>query len=184
MIFIEALLSGLVTFAALFLSFENEHENNQLERRLSIKPFFEFNIEILELDSIKIGVHPENISDKFIISPPEMSGEPYKPNYIFNLLIENIGLQPATRISIVEFKYYGMNVEKKYYFNSLKVEEKMNFVFQLKNDLDSYDKFIELKLGYYDLMDHYYEQNIKIDINQKPKVDIIGEAVFIKKVKS
>lgn len=169
-----SIIGGLFTFIVLDKTINFESNDRREERRLSIMPYFRYEIvefkEIIGKYNEEIGVRPHH-ELMGNLKRNEDGTLTYKYDLEFSMIIENIGLNAAKTINILQVKYCGLTDLSYREFFALKVGEKIainiSMIINLQGRLDISRENgrltpLEMKIAYVDLMNNYYEQDIKL----------------------
>ncbi len=167
---IGSILGGIVTLVALRKTIKSETIARNEDRRLQVTPYLQYNITQDEPESQlwrDINLEPNiKIVDE-VIRP----GTSYKPDLFFYIDIENVGMNSAVNLSILEIKYCGITDCSYIDYKIMKVGEKIHLSFRALvnykgkfsiNRDDSGRVPVEIKLAYTDLLENYYEQDISV----------------------
>lgn len=172
-----SITGGLFTFIVLNKTINFESNDRRKERRLSIMPYFRYEIvgfkEVIGKYNREILIRPRHeLMENLKIN--EDGTRTYKCDLEFSMIIENIGLNVAKTINILQIKYCGITDLSYREFFALKVEEKISInismIINLQGKLDINRENgkltpLEMKIAYVDLMNNYYEQDIKLWCN-------------------
>lgn len=172
---IGSILGGIVTLVALKKTIKSETIARNEDRRLQVIPYFQYNIS---QDKPKSKLWRDiildlNLNEK-IVDEVIKTDVTYKPDLFFYIDIENVGMNSAVNLSILEIKYCGITDYSYIDYKIMKVGEKIHLSFRVLVDYEDkisinreYDGFqpIKIKLAYTDLLENYYEQDITVHCN-------------------
>lgn len=171
-----AILSGIITFIVLKVTIDNENikrandikliEEQRLDdRRMSVLPYLNYTIVDNEyIESKKIKKYLETI---LILTPKTFDVRHFKIDCQFNIVIESLGPGLVLEPRIVEI-YYDGQVNKLMARNNIVLSDRdkarieFNLVFPEKLCK------MKLKLGYFNLLRDYYEQEVVIGFQGMP----------------
>lgn len=189
---IGSILSGIITLIVLKITINNEDEkrkNDKLEiekqrledRRMSVLPYLSYYIDTSdkliekELRS-PILITPNNYAEN-IRNYTDSNGVVRKDKMCkIKLIVENLGLGIAIDPSIVEIKYDGLTNRSIHAFKNmviLNIGEK-SVISTSVCIADDTSQTLSIKIGYFNLLRDYYEQQIKIGFSFMP-VFVKGE---------
>ena len=170
---IGSILGGVVTLVALRKTIKSETIARNEDRRLQVIPYLQYNI-------IQDNIIQEELKSKlwsYILLQPNSKiveevikpGTEYKIDLNFCMVIENVGMNSAVNLSILEIKYCGITDYSYIDYKIMKVGEKIHLNFavlvnyngKLNINKESCGSTpIRIKLAYTDLLENYYEQDI------------------------
>lgn len=194
-----SILSGVITFVVLKITIENENkkrekdmeilENQRLEdKRMSLFPYIKYSI-VEDKDLEKINI--EKVLDTPFFIDPNLTQEEYKLkygnvgevsiDYKFNLVLKNIGLGIIIDPRLVEIHYDGVTT-KTMGRNNTVIDVKDNALMKFcVNYPKDYICPMTIKVGYFNLLGDYYEQDVIINFQGVPHFVMDDNKNIVKK---
>lgn len=171
---VASIIGGLFTWIALYFTIKVERNNTNYTIRLSVIPYFKYSVKVLDYNvdnNKKYPFAPQLYSDTLKNDDKE-----YMYFYI-ELDIKNIVDNIATKFTVLDWcidnvegaRYrphieYGVDKDNsiKYYFLC-----RINKAQRINNSKTATRQIIKIRVGYTDILDSYYEQQIVITNDEK-----------------
>ena len=164
---VGGIISGFVTFIALKITIHNEDRKRREDRMINILPYLTYSTYMNHGTDDEKQIYQETYTIK-------TSNEDKSYNTIkFSLVIDNLGLGTAIEPQIKEMIYDGVSYKRDSDFlNKIGIDVGGKAGIEFKTiKVKEKEKYMTLKIGYFNLLKDYYEQDIEIKFPLEIKKD-------------
>lgn len=170
-----SILSGITTFIVLKITINNENKKREYDKnmaelqrledkRMSVLPYL--NYSVIDDEYIQENKIDKELKAPLFLTPKSFEEGTFKIDCSFNLLIENLGLGVGIEPRIEKIYYDGKTYKQKTKnITMISVGYKAVIKFNLKFP-DEGPCPITIKIGYFNIMRDYYEQEVVVKIDE------------------